>query len=73
MLSSVQMNFKNNPEFKANDYRCGCGDYDHQDHLTTCLQYTHLQEGLDMETENGLVRFYQLVIREREKEKETQT
>ena len=73
MLSTVQMNFKNIPEYKANDYRCGCGEYDHQDHLTSCLQYTHLQEGLDMETENGLVRFYQLVIRERENEKETQT
>ena len=73
MLSSVQMNFKNNPEFRANDYRCGCGEYDHQVHLTSCPQYKHLKEGLNMETDTGLVRFYQLVIREREKEKEMQT
>ena len=73
MLSSVQINYKNIPEYKANDYRCGCGEYDHQEHLTSCTQYKHLQDGLDMETDIGLVRFYQMVIREREKEKETQT
>ena len=71
MLSSVQMNFKNKPEYKANKYRCVCKEEDHQAHLTSCMQYKHLQEGLDMRSDIDLVRFYQLVIREREKEKET--
>ena len=71
MLSSVMMNFKNNPEYRAREYRCGCGEEDHQAHLTSCSLYTHLQEGLNLETDIGLVQFYQLVITEREKEMES--
>ena len=72
MLRHVMMNFKNNPEYRAREYKCGCGEEDHQAHLTSCLLYKHLQEDLNIETDKGLVSFYQRVIGEREKEKETQ-
>ena len=70
MLSSVMMNFKNNPEYRAREYRCGCGKEDNQAHVC-CSLFNHLQEGLNMETNIGFIQFYQLVIREREKEQES--
>ena len=67
MLRTVQMNFKNKPEYIANQYKCICGEDDHQVHLTMCPSYAHLREGLDLdESDNDLVRYYQMVIRERE-------
>ena len=58
MLSSVMMNFKNNPEYREREYRCGCGEEDHQAHLTSCSLYTHLQECLNLETDIELVQFF---------------
>ena len=67
MLRTVQMNYKNKPEYAANQYKCICGEDDHQVHLTSCPSYAHLREGLDVETsDTDLVRYYQLIIRERE-------
>ena len=65
MLPTVQHNFKHKPEYVANQWRCVCGQPDQQAHLQTCRSYLHLQQGLDMEQDTDLVRFYQLVIKER--------
>ena len=71
MLSTIQSNFKNNPKFKANDYRCKCGDIDTQSTLLTCKLYSHLREGLDLaHSDTDLVRYYQLVIQHRQQEQE---
>ena len=71
MLTTVQYNFKNNPKFKANDYRCKCGDLDTQAGLLTCRLYAHLREGLDLSnSDTDLVRFFQLVIQERQEEEQ---
>ena len=71
MLSTVQYNFKNNPEFKANEYRCKCGELDTQSSLLTCRLYSHLREGLDLSNSDAdLVRFFQLVIQERQEEEQ---
>ena len=72
MLSTVQTNFKNDPLFAANNYRCECGDEDNQNNLLTCPIYEHLREGLDLvNSDIDLVTYYQLVIKERLGENKT--
>ena len=53
------------------DHKCICGEEDQQIHLTSCVSYKHLREGLDLEgSDLDLVRYYQRIIRERETEEE---
>ena len=69
MLTSVQWNFKSKPVFAANEYKCECGDLDTQANLLTCRLYKHLREGLDLVgSDTDLVKYYQLVISERQTE-----
>ena len=64
MVRTVQMNFKH--MYAANSNKCICGEFDHQVHLTSCPSYAHLRDGLDvLGSDLDLVRYYQLVIRER--------
>ena len=73
MLSTVQTNFKNNPQYKANEYKCKCGELDTQSNLLSCRLYSHLRNGLDLaNSDSDLVRYYQLVIQDRLKEQEKQ-
>ena len=70
MLTSVKWNFKSNPKYAADEYKCECGEHvDTQDNLLTCNLYQDLREGLDItNSDSDLVKYYQLVIRERQKE-----
>ena len=68
MLRTVQMNFKRKPEYIANHFKCACGQCDVQAHLTSCRSYEHLRAGLDLSRDVDLVRYYQRVIQERERE-----
>ena len=71
MLRTVQHNFKNKFEYIENKHKCKCTEDDTQSHLTSCAAYAHLRVGLDLEeSDMDLVRYYQLVIREREQEEE---
>ena len=65
MLPTVQHNFKHIPEYVANKWKCDCGEPDTQAHLQVCQNYLHLQEGLDLASDTDLVKFFQLVIKER--------
>ena len=65
MLKTVQMNYKHVPEYQANQWKCVCGQPDYQAHLETCSSYLHLQNGLNMQCDADIVKFYQLVIKER--------
>ena len=72
MLSTVQANFKSDPVFAANNYRCECGDEDNQDNLLTCPLYEHLRKGLDIvKSDIDLVTYFQLVLKQRLEEKKT--
>ena len=72
MLRTVQMNFKRREDYAANRYKCICGEDDYTSHLISCPSYLHLQDGLDVRgSDHHLVKFYMLVIRERERQKET--
>ena len=69
MLTTVQANFKNNPEFKVNGYKCKCGEEDNQKNLLNCPLYENLREGLDLiNSDIDVVTYFQLVIEERQKE-----
>ena len=71
MLRTVQMNFKRKASFAANLYKCTCMEDDHQEHLISCPSYAPLREGLDLErSDTDLVRYYQLVISDREQREE---
>ena len=72
MMSTVQFNFKNKPEYKANNYKCKCGDHlDTQNNLLACRLYEHLREGLDLaNSDTDLVKYFQLVIKERLQEQD---
>ena len=70
-LRTVQMNFKNKPEYVINEWKCVCGKDDHRYHICTCSEYANLREGLDLESNDlDLVLYYQRVIRQREQEEE---
>ena len=69
VLPTIQMNFKNKPEFAQNLWKCKCGDLDTQSHLAYCRSYEHLREGLDiLQNDLHLVLYYQRVIKERERD-----
>ena len=71
MLRTVQMNFKRRADYAENMYKCTCGEDDVTSHLIYCSSYMFLQDGLNVRgSDHDLVKFYMLVIREREKEKE---
>ena len=66
MLRTVQLNFKRKEEFAANEHKCVCGEDDDQSHLTSCPSYAHLSVCLNLEGNDlHLVRFFELVIKER--------
>ena len=68
-LITVQMNFKHKTEYILNEWKCSCGEDDHQSHLPFCRSYEHLREGLNLEeSDYDLVLYFQRVVREREKE-----
>ena len=69
MLPTIQMNFKNKNEFKRNDYKCICGNEDHQSHLISCPSYAFLRVDLDiLNSDQDLVSYYQLIVEERRKD-----
>ena len=70
MLPTVQCNFRNKPEYIANQHKCLCGEEDVQSHLHYCVLYSHCREGLNMAKPADLVTFFQRVIGEREREED---
>ena len=67
-VRTVQMNYKHNPEYVLNGWKCPCGEDDHQSHLLHCLQYEHLRRDLNLESnDHDLVLYFQRIVREREK------
>ena len=72
MLSTIQWNFQNQPEFKANQYLCRCTEHvDTQSGLLTCTLYSNLRIGLDLyNSDTDLVTYFQRVMQERRQEEE---
>ena len=76
MTPSVQMNFKNDPVFKANLWTCsGCDrrgkdrltppSQDTQAHILTCVGYADLRKDKDLNDDKDLVEYFSAVIMKR--------
>ena len=76
MTPTIQMNFKNDPKFKANMWTClGCdnraedstnlGCRDTQAHVLACGGYSDLRDGKNLENDKDLVEYFAAVIRRR--------
>ena len=72
MLTTIKANFKGDPRYAATDYMCECGEHqDTQSNLLTCRLYERHREGLDLHNSDAhLVKYYQLIIQERQKDNE---
>ena len=67
MTRTVQMNYKGDPEFRKNGWKCvGCGEPDLQEHVVSCSAYGHLRSNLDLRTDKDMVKYYKEVIAIRE-------
>ena len=67
MTRSVQINFKGDPKFKKNSWKChDCCIVDTQEHILRCPSYQSLRTGKDLGKAN-LVDYFRKVIKIREK------
>ena len=70
-LKTLPMSLKWQEDYMVHMYKCTCGEDNYTFHIANCSSYMFLKDGLDMTgNDHHLVRFYQLVIQEREKERE---
>ena len=61
------MNQKNNREFAEKLWKCdGCGNLDTQCYLMWCPAYAPLREGLDIDSDVDVVKYFQEVFKLRE-------
>ena len=68
MTPTIQMNFKSDKAFKANNWIClGCdsSNLDTQAHVLICSGYTDLRDGKNLEIDKDLVDYFSAVIRRR--------
>ena len=67
MTRTVQMNFRCDRIFSANQWRCvSCGLTDTQEHLWHCTGYQHLRLNKDLSKEGDIVDYFRNIIKERE-------
>ena len=69
MTRTVQANYKGNPNFKANEWKCHeCQVLDTQEHIVRCPMYTCLRHGKDLSSDKDLVEYFRRVIELRNKD-----
>ena len=67
MLRNVKMNQKYNQVFARQLWTCDqCGKIDSQSHIMWCPSLLSLKEGLDVDNDLDVVRYYQKVMKLRE-------
>ena len=69
MTKTVQMNFKGDPKFIQNGWKCGaCDTPDTQDHIIRCKSksYQNIRVGKDLNNDKHLVDYFRSVIKIRE-------
>ena len=69
MTKTIQANYKGDPEFRANNWKCQeCQVLDTQDHVVRCPVYLNLRTGKDLENDKDLVEYFRKVINIRSKD-----
>ena len=64
MTRTIQMNYKGDPLFKANGWKCvSCGSLDTQEHVMECEGYKSLRKGKALKEDQELVNFFREVIK----------
>ena len=68
MAKSVQMNYKGEPKFIKNGWKCqDCNIPDTQDHILRCPCYQQLRVGKNLNCDKDLVEYFRRVIQIRDK------
>ena len=71
MIKSFKMNFQSQPEYKKENYKCLCGKADSQNHaLVNCFLYKDLLEDHDTKSVEGLVDFFDAILKRRQDEED---
>ena len=66
MTKTVQMNFKGNPRYVKNGWKClECNTSDTQDHIVRCRSYQDIRIGKDLNSDKDLVDYFREVIKMR--------
>ena len=64
MTRTIQTNFKGDPGFKANGWKCvSCGTLDTQEHVMVCDGYKAIRKEKTLKEDKGIVEFFREVIR----------
>ena len=68
MTKTVQMNYKGDPKYRKNLWKClDCQTPDTQEHIVRCPAYQPLRVGKDLNNDKDLVDYFRKVIKTREK------
>ena len=68
MTRTVQMNYKGEPKFAQNKWKCqDCWTPDTQEHIIRCPSYQHLRIGKNLASDKDLVEYFRKVIQIRDK------
>ena len=63
MTRTVQMNYKGEPRFMQNGWKCNdCLLPDTQEHIIRCPSYQHLRTGKDLASDKHLVEYFRNII-----------
>ena len=69
MARTVQTNFKGDPSYKSNEWKCNvCQVLDTQEHIMWCPAYSSLRNGKDLKKDKDLVDYFRKVISIRNKD-----
>ena len=69
MARTVQTNFKGDPSYKSNEWKCNvCQVLDTQEHIMWCPAYSSLRNGKDLKKDKDLVDYFRKVINIRNKD-----
>ena len=67
MYRTVKLNFPSDKAYAASGFTCcHCPAIDSQSHWTWCQGYSHLREGINLNTDEGLVTYYKAIIKLRD-------
>ena len=71
MTRTVQMNYKGEPRFMQNGWKCNdCLLPDTQEHIIRCPSYQHLRTGKVLASDKHLVEYFRKIIQIRDKQDE---
>ena len=69
MTRMVQANYKGDPKYKSNDWKCKeCKVLDTQEHIVRCPTYKSLREDKDLSNDKDLIDYFRKVIDIRSKD-----